>query len=233
MITYLIILLIASILPVVLIGNYIYARDYDREPSYLLKRLFWGGVGSCFIAAFLEAIVESYFPPVEQMNLYQLLIYVFVGIALIEEGCKLFITLKYAYHDQNFDYFYDGIVYAVFTSLGFACFENITYIFNYGISIAFSRGLLSVPGHACFGIFMGYFLSKSKYSASKKHYLASFVYKLLSLIIPVILHGIYDYCLFTNNTYFLIFFFIFIYLIYKLGLQKIDKFSRHPIRIHS
>mgnify|MGYP002514454572 CR=1 FL=1 len=56
------------------------------------------------------------------------------------------------------------IVYSVFVSLGFACFENILYVFaNQSIAVGISRGILSVPGHACDAVFMGYYLSMAKF----------------------------------------------------------------------
>ena len=230
MFTYIAILFIASVLPVIIIGNYIYNKDRDKEPTYLLKNLFWGGIGCCFVAAFLEMIVASFFPEEDAMDMLQLLEYVFIGVALIEEACKCYVVYHYAYNNDAFDYFYDGIVYAVFVALGFACFENITYVFTYGITTALVRGVLSVPGHACFGVFMGYYMSLAKVASVKNHNGIASFYKTLSLLIPILLHGIFDYCLFTNNTYFLIIFFIFVYLVYKLSLKKVREISNMPFK---
>ena len=61
------------------------------------------------------------------------------------------------------------IVYAVFSSLGFACIENILYVLSGGVGIAILRAILSVPGHMCFGVIMGYFLSQAKVNQVKQY----------------------------------------------------------------
>jgi protease PrsW len=230
MLSYALILLFASVFPVYLIGKYIYNRDRDKEPFDLLKKLFVGGALSCFAAMILESIISAFFPEENAMNLWQLLLYTFLCIGLVEESCKLTVVKKYAYDNENFDYFYDGIVYAVFASLGFACFENIGYVFEYGLGVAFTRGILSVPGHACFGVFMGYFLSLAKVSSVKNYKGISIYYNIMSLLVPLSLHGIYDYCLMTQNTYFIIAFFIFVIIIFRLGLNKVKNISSMPFK---
>ena len=90
--------------------------------------------------------------------------------------------------------------YSTFVSLGFACFENILYVFSEGFGVAVQRAFLAVPGHACDGMFMGYFLGLSKMGllyGDKKKQKTNLI---LSLVVPTISHGIYDYLLFVNNT---------------------------------
>lgn len=48
---------------------------------------------------------------------------------------KLFFLYRRSWRDDNFNYKFDGVVYAVFVSLGFAAFENIMYVFSYGLSV--------------------------------------------------------------------------------------------------
>ena len=52
-------------------------------------------------------------------------------------------------------------MHAVFVSLGFAAFENILYVLQYGFSNALMRAVASVPGHTFFGIMLGYYYSFS------------------------------------------------------------------------
>lgn len=224
------ILLFLAIIPVVIICTYIYRKDKNKEPGNLLVKLFGLGIASCFLVLILSSIVFKIFPfmqnEVEQMNFFETMAYAFIGVALIEELCKWYMTYKGAYSHNEYDEVYDGIVYAVYVSLGFAFFENILYVLgNNSISVGISRGLLAVPGHACDAVFMGYYLSLAKmysYKGNKKQEKKSLI---LSIIVPTILHGIYDFCLFSKIDILLLIFFIFVITIYILSIKKIKQLS--------
>ena len=133
------------------------------------------------------------------MNFFEVMAYSFIGVALIEEFCKFIMAFAGSYFNKAYDEVYDGIVYAVYVSLGFACFENILYVFaNQSIAVGISRGILSVPGHACDAVFMGYYLSLAKVYASQGRKDLEKRNIVLSVVVPTILHGIYDFCLFVN-----------------------------------
>lgn len=224
------ILLFLAIIPVVIICTYIYRKDKNKEPGSLLVKLFGLGIISCFLVLILSSIVFKIFPfmqnEVEQMNFFETMAYAFIGVALIEELCKWYMTYKGAYSHNEYDEVYDGIVYAVYVSLGFAFFENILYVLgNNSISVGISRGLLAVPGHACDAVFMGYYLSLAKmysYKGNKKQEKKSLI---LSIIVPTILHGIYDFCLFSQIDILLLTFFIFVITIYILSIKKIKQLA--------
>ena len=95
--------------------------------------------------------------------------------------------------EQNFDHSYDAIVYTVASSLGFAAAENIGYIIAYGKSVAISRALFAIPGHASFGVFMGYFVAKAKLASVNGKPRGAKL--LLSVAVPTMVHGIYDFLL--------------------------------------
>jgi RsiW-degrading membrane proteinase PrsW (M82 family) len=159
------------------------------------------------------------------MNFIQLFIYVFIVIALVEEICKWFFLYKISYNHNEFDSLYDMIVYASFVALGFACFENILYVSSSGIVTGLVRAVSAVPGHVCDGILMGSYLSLAKVNDLNGNMNLSRKYKILSILIPMITHGIYDYCLFTNNFIFIILFYIFVVIIYIITFKKIKRFS--------
>lgn len=87
------------------------------------------------------------FDNIPNVNLHSFLVG-FIGVALVEELYKALFVYKKGYNNKAFNYMYDGIVYAVFTSLGFATLENILYVLEYGQSAALLRALVSVPAHA-------------------------------------------------------------------------------------
>lgn len=230
-----IILFIISALPVFLIGLYIYKKDRDKEPGRLLTKLFLGGILSCFLTMFISFFLDSMAPffsiDPAILDPISLFISIFIGVALIEESCKWIILYRFSYNNKAFDELYDMIVYAVFVSLGFAFFENMIYIYHaqqlvgQGLIVGIIRAILSVPGHACFGVFMGYYLGLSKIAERnndlklKKHYVT------LSIIIPVILHGIYDYCILSNYLIFLYAFFAFIGILFVKALKKVKQIA--------
>ena len=185
---YYVLLFIIAILPVVLLGIYINSKDNKKEPKTLLVGLFSAGILSCVLVLLISALMEKIFPffgrDLNKFNYFELLLYTFIGISLVEEGCKWFFTTIIGYKNRNFDEAYDIIVYATFVSLGFASIENLLYVYNGNIVTGILRALTSVPGHVCFGITMGYYLLLAKIHIKNL---------ILSILVPIIEHGLYDF----------------------------------------
>ncbi len=216
-------LLFFSLLPIVLILVTIYNIDRSKEPLILLLIFFVLGILSCFavvkISQFLGNILPLMNKQTSELSFIETIIYAFIGVALVEELCKWIVVLVIGYKNKEFDELYDIIVYSVFMSLGFAFFENILYIFNIReVTVAVYRAILAIPAHACYAIFMGYYLSLAKQSNEKKN---KFKYISLSLLIPVILHGIYDYCLMSKIKLLIIIFVVFIILLDIISIKKV------------
>lgn len=223
------ILFFISALPVVLLGLFVYKKDKNKEPISLLIKLFVGGILSCFLVLIVTLIATMIFPILgadhEELNLFQLLINVFIGIALIEELCKWIISYSISFNNKHCDEVYDMIIHCVFVSLGFAFFENLLYVIDGGIQVGIMRALLAVPGHVCDAIFMGYFLGLAKINYVNNDNKKMYKNISLSILVPTILHGIYDYCLFAQNAIFIIIFFIFVITMYVLSLKKVKIIS--------
>lgn len=224
------ILFIVAALPVVLVGKYIYNKDKNKESSTILIKLFLGGILSCFLTLLISGIMGVLFPifdaEIESLNWSELIIYVFIGVALVEEISKWVMVYFFSYNNHEFDEIYDMIVYGAFVALGFAFFENLLYVFyNGGISTGIVRAISAIPGHACDGVFMGYYLGLAKISAINNRQDLKKKNLILSILIPTILHGIYDYCLMVGNVLFILLFLIFVILLYKRVLRKINRVS--------
>lgn len=86
----------------------------------------------------------------------------------LEEFFKWLIIIVALYKHVEFDDPYDGILYGASVSLGFATVENILYLLNYGMGEAFLRALLPVSSHALFGVVMGYYIGRAKFTSIKK-----------------------------------------------------------------
>lgn len=191
-------ILILALLPVAILLYYIYRKDeLVPEPAGQLYRGFRFGVFSCLLSFCLSI-------PFGLMGLYSdtpvdlsgCVRYAFFGAAIPEECAKLFVLWFLLRKNKYFDEHMDGIVYAVFVSLGFAAFENIMYLFGESdsgglLTVALVRGLFSIPGHFGFGILMGYY-----YSLAAFYPKSSVKNKILVLLAPVLAHGIYDSILF-------------------------------------
>lgn len=194
------ILLALALAPVFAIIVFVWFKDrYDKEPVKLLLWAFVLGVLSIIPAILLEIFggyvldrVEILFFP--GINMLHVLIYAFLVIGLSEEGVKYFFLRKIFYRKEAFNEPFDGIVYAVMISMGFAAAENIMYVFNHGASTAVMRMFTAVPAHAGFAVMMGYFVGKAKFA--KKN---NFGYRIIGLFIAVIFHGLYDFFLLQND----------------------------------
>ena len=225
------ILLVIAILPVILLGMYIYKKDKHKEPRSLLVKLFVSGIISTFMVVIVSLLATFIFPFLNEnhttMTAIEFFIYIFIFIALLEEVCKWLMSYYIGYKSKEFDEFYDIVVYAVFVALGFAAFENILYVFDLqSIQVGIYRGLLAIPGHVCDGIAMGYYLSLAKYHEQKGNKKEEKRNKIKSILIPAIYHGIYDYCCLSESNIILITFIVFIIFLYTTSLKKIKLLSQ-------
>jgi len=202
----------------------IYRKDtVEKEPAYLLGKLIFGGVLAGVAALiletaadYLESVVIA--PLISSVSLFMVITAVFV--AVIEESCKYFFLKKFSWKDQNFNYRFDGIVYAVFVSLGFAAFENVLYIFLYdGLSAALPRALLTIPAHMGFSVYMGMYYAYGRLYANRGNTERSKKNLHLSLLVPVVMHAVYDGTLMVGTDVSLIVFGVFVILM-NIGVSR-------------
>lgn len=229
-----IILFTVSVLPVIILARYVYNRDRNKETPKMLTKLFLGGILSVILVTVITLVLHMIIPiflvDEANQNLIELIFQAFIAVALIEEWSKWIVLYKMSFNNYEYDETYDMIVYAVFVSLGFAFLENLLYVYSSGVATGFLRGILSIPGHAFFGVFMGYYLNLAKMSSIKQDEESKNKYLLYSIVIPVLLHGVYDYCLFTQKPLFLFIFLIFVIMFFYNAFKKIKQESLHNIK---
>jgi protease PrsW len=189
------ILSISAIIPAVFLLVKIYKADrIEKEPIGLLLSLVIIGIFSTSVAVALETlgktILSMYF--VEDSTAYNIIMY-FGVVAFSEEGSKYVLLKSRTWKNRNFNCRYDGVVYATFVSLGFALWENIGYVASYGFSTALVRAVTAVPGHACFGVFMGVWYGTAKMYEARGEYEKSKAARVKSLLLAVFMHGSYDF----------------------------------------
>ncbi|MCF0211385.1 MAG: PrsW family intramembrane metalloprotease [Bacteroidales bacterium] len=184
------ILLSLSVLPVVVLAFFVYFKDkQDKEPLGMLLKAFLFGALSILPAVGLEMLLGA-FAPAHPLwaGVYEG--YVVAGFS--EELCKLLLLAWAVWKSKHFDEYFDGVVYACFVSLGFACVENIGYVFGQGDYMAAlqtggMRAVLSVPGHFLFGVAMGYYFALARFHSGHRGR-----HLLMALVAPWALHGTYD-----------------------------------------
>ena len=223
-------LFLISALPVFLICLFIYKKDKNREPKKLLFKLFFLGMLSCIPACFLEILCFGNYNPTD-MSIGSVFIYSFFGVALIEELCKFFVTYRVSYNNYEFDEVYDMIIYATFVSLGFAFLENVCYVSLYGYVTGFLRAILSVPFHACNGIFMGYYLGIAKTYGIRNNKKEEKNNIMMAIVMAITTHGFYDFCVFSGNLLFFIIFIIYVIFMYSYCIKRVNNVSNLNERI--
>ncbi|MBP7176753.1 MAG: PrsW family intramembrane metalloprotease [Thermoclostridium sp.] len=217
-------LVIIAVIPGLALALGLYLTDrYDREPVRLLVKLFVFGILSAIPTLFVERFLGklNFFPP-----LLSAAWTAFVVAGFTEEFFKRAVVMLVAYRHNAFNEKLDGIIYCAYASLGFATIENILYVvtgYDADPYIGLYRGLLSVPAHMLFAVTMGYYLSLARFSPDKQ---SQTKYLNLSLTIPIIYHGVFDFILMANIPLLLILFIPFVVYMWVVNLKKLNRFYK-------
>lgn len=230
-------LLPIAILPGLILGLYIYIKDkQEKESPKLLTKLFIGGTLSSFLAVGLTYILNFLTPidilTVDYTNTKSVLFHAFITVALIEETSKWLFTYFMTRNDKEYNYTFDIIIYSSFVSLGFATLENILYILiSKRLDVALIRAFTTVPSHLFFAIFMGYFLLKYRNIKNNNQKLKKIIYLALSILIPTLLHGFFDFCIMLKSANLISIFIIFLGLLYIASYSFIETLSINDTKL--
>lgn len=219
--------IIAAILPALFLMRYIYRKDtIEKEPPQMLVSLVFLGVAAALVAIVLESIGKGILAAfiAEDSPAYTIIM-AFLVVAVVEEGAKFFFLKRRTWRDPNFNYRFDGIVYAVFISLGFAAFENISYVMGYGLSTALIRAVLAIPGHMGFAVFMGLFYGRAKLCADTGNKARKSLNLWAAYLSAVLLHGFYDACAMIGDVFSTILFLAFVVTMYIVVIRLVKKES--------
>ena len=192
-------LLALAVLPVIILSIYVYRKDtVEKEPPRMLLKAFLYGMVSVLPAIGFEMGLSQYEP---YTPLFAGLWNGYVVAGFSEELLKLLLLHAAVWKSREFNEYFDGIVYSTYVALGFACVENIGYVFMQdGLTAAVSTGamraVLSVPGHFLFGVVMGYYVALAKFEPWHK---SACLFK--ALFFPMLLHGTFDALLMIPEKY--------------------------------
>jgi protease PrsW len=179
--------------PGIAICLYFFYKDiYNKEPRVNLVVSFILGAAAILPAYLFE---KQLGPSLIDGSVNGVAIFAYLVVALSEEGSKFAGLRLYSYNQKSFDEPFDGIVYAVMISMGFATAENIKYLAESDpgneLKLGLMRMLTAVPAHATFAVIMGYFAGKARFDSKN-----SFKLLLTGLVAAILFHGTYDFFLF-------------------------------------
>ena len=158
--------------------------DKFPEPTSLIIKTFFIGILLCWPAGFLNSFI---------FVLEDLLGFTDMSFlaGFTEEPLKFLAFMLFIKANIEFDEPMDAIVYGTIISLGFATYENIEYVYLYNeefssLYIAILRAISAIPLHACCGVIMGYYIGLYTFKGSYK-------YIVQALLIPILIHALYNF----------------------------------------
>lgn len=213
----------AAVLPALALLLYIYRQDrVEHEPVGLIGKLLLGGVFAGLCAIVLETIGEAILPRlIDPRQPEYTIALAFLVVAAAEEGSKYYFMQRQTWRSREFNYRFDGVIYAAAVSLGFAAFENIEYVFGYGLSVAPMRALLAIPGHLSFAVFMGTFYGRAKLWHDLGDERRATQSKWFACLSAIFFHGFYDACAMIGTGLSTLVFLIFVVVMYVLAFRLV------------
>lgn len=221
-------MLLLGLVPSIVLFIIVWRGDkIEKEPPKLLIKLFLLGLLTTFSALVIEVVSSDYiFGFLDHESLFYIFIDNFILTAMVEEGGKYFVLKKFTWKHPAFDHTFDAVVYAVVVSLGFATLENLLYLIDESYFLAIVRGVLAVPGHVIYAVYMGYYYGLAKYSDAIGAQQYTKPNLLKAFFVPVLLHGFYDFCLSTDNGFFILIFFVFEIVLTIFVIRKFRRISK-------
>ena len=241
------VLTLLAVIPSVFLLIKVYQADkVEKEPAPLLFKLFIKGLESAFFAAVVEALLINFglntlvhlgLIEGEGSFLYHA-IEAFLIVAVAEEGFKYYFLKHTTWNHPAFDYRFDAVVYAVFVSLGFATIENILYVWGSqiesgtGLQLSVYRGVLSVPAHCVFAVAMGIHYGAAKYAQGHEQFDLEEAGLRKAFLVPVLMHGFFDFALMMNQPLYTGLFFVFVILADYRALKAVGRASQTDTRVY-
>jgi len=200
-----------TIVPSIILLLYFTLSDKFKEPTSAVLLVFFLGFLICLPAGILNGLSHDFFYDGSKYS--ENLTSSFLGPAWAEELLKFSILYLIVLKRNEFNEPMDGLVYGVVVSLGFATYENYTYVYEWAEQIAkdegydfgelsylvaLGRSYSAIPLHGLNGAVMGYYFGMYVFSGNKN-------YLILSLILPYLIHGFYNYLVWPNPMYIIVF----------------------------
>ncbi len=184
-----ILVLLASFIPS--LGMFFFLRKNrdDKEYHKACGRLLLKGVLCAVGITLVDLVLKTFWGIIgigDKNWLIDELFHNFIVYAGAEEAVKFYFAKKSIKKDLTEVSRLDIISFMALTAMGFGLFEAVIYAVQTNIPQIIVRGILM--GHVGYGLLMG--LAYSKGVAQNKN-----VYKVLALLLPIFVHGLYDFSL--------------------------------------
>jgi len=188
-----------TFVPSIVLLLYFTLSDKFKEPKGTVILIFFLGFLICLPAGILNELSHKFF--FDGTEYSENLTRSFLGPAWAEELLKFSILYLIVLKRDEFNEPMDGLVYGVVVSLGFATYENYTYVYEWASQIASEEGFdalefsylvalgrsySAVPMHGLNGAVMGYYFGMYAFTGNKN-------FLVLSLILPYLFHGFYNF----------------------------------------
>ena len=198
---------LATVVPPIILGIIIWKSDKFPEPGKFLVTAFMLGVSIFLPLDFLILFSEDYLAPFLGLNLELIdnwkpgdpypwgesAFFNYFRAAYLEEGLKFAFLIFVCVRLDALNEPIDAIVYGAAIGLGYAAMENLFYLYApeaWSLETVKTRYYPLIM-HLGFGVVMGWLLSLSLFDETSKFKRTFLI--ILSLLIPVLFHGTYNY----------------------------------------
>ena len=184
----------AAFLPAIVILIYVYKQDKFPEPKNIVFKTFLFGCATVLGIDLIIPVLDNFSESTFKGETYYFFDS-FIRAGFVEEIFKAMVIVFYCTRKSAFDEPMDGVIYGVAASLGFAAYENIAYVQYFSektslMDISLTRAFSAVPMHGLCGVMMGFLITLSIFE--KKH---NYLNLVLAILIPVGMHGLYNFSL--------------------------------------
>ena len=191
--------ILLTFIPPIILLLFFTLSDRFKEPRGTVLLIFFLGFLICLPAGILNGLSHDFFYDGSKYS--ENLTSSFLGPAWAEELLKFSILYLIVLKRNEFNEPMDGLVYGVVVSLGFAPYENYTYVYEWAEVIAKEenvdyaelsylvasvRSYSAIPMHGLNGAVMGYYFGMYAFTGNKK-------FLILSLALPYLFHGFYNF----------------------------------------
>ena len=172
-------------------------KDAHPESNRMILKIFFYGMLVTLPAALIELWFSAFLFEVFGQSFFTTILYLFIGIALVEEVLKYSVIRGKVLTNPELDEPVDVMLYMIIAALGFAALENALILFSpeiffssikTAVSITIIRFLGATFLHAlCSGV-VGYFLALGFLETKHRTKLLA-----TGFGIAVTLHGLFNY----------------------------------------
>ncbi len=180
-----------SFIPLIIITIFLLIKNGKNID---FKNLYFWGLVSLIMSFMLNYIIDWCMPNInfyyKYGNFFSKFIAYLIVFGFVEEFSR-YLSLKFSNPKTE----YEILINIIYISLIFTSYEDYSYIgvANNPFKLAIIRAF--TPVHLLFALMMGYFLIKAFKAKQNNKKILRIVYEIIALIIPALIHAIYDFIL--------------------------------------